>query len=84
MVGGATTSIVATGARTGITASLIDAGPVRGTLSTYHALGLATGRTTHVIWQAYADRTISDNVTNTKEATRRGSARVFGQWKIHI
>lgn len=84
MVGGATTRIVATGAWAGITASLIDAGPVRGTLSTGHALGLAVGRTAQIVWQAGTDRTTTDHVASAKEATGRGSAWIFGQWQIHI
>lgn len=84
VVGGATARIVATGAWAGIAASLIDAGPVRGTLSTGHALGLAVGRTAQIVWQTGTDRTTADHVTSAKEATGRGSARIFGQWQIHI
>lgn len=84
VVGGATTRIVATCAWAWITASLIDAGPVRGALSTGHALGLAVGRTAQIVWQAGTDRTTADHVTSAKEATGRGSAGIFGQWQIHI
>lgn len=84
MIGGTTTRIVATGAGTGIAASLIDAGPVRSALGTGHALGLAIGRTAQIVGQAGTDRTTTDYVTSAKEATGRGSARIFGQWQIHI
>lgn len=84
VVGAATAGVVATCPRTRIFAALIDTGPVRGTLGTGHALGLAVGRSAHVVWQAGADGTIPSHVASAEQATRRGSTGVKRQGQIHI
>lgn len=79
MIGAATACIVATRSGTRIFAALVYTGPIRRTLGTGHTLGLAVGRSTHVVWQAGTHRTLPNYMTSAEQATRRRSTRVFGQ-----
>jgi len=66
VIGAATTSIVAASSGTRIFAPLVDTGPVRWTLGTGHALGLAVGRSTHVVWQAGTHGTIPNHMASAE------------------